>query len=91
MDEMTLAQEETVTTIFNLLKSIWGKAIFHKAKRFSMSLPSKRPRSTDLETKNGPDPQKVKSEDTPVTNVDTKNENETKKEDLEEEQATVQD
>ena len=25
MEEMTLAQKETVTTIFNLLKSIWGK------------------------------------------------------------------
>ena len=48
-----------------------------------MSLPTKRPRSTDLDTKNGPDPQKVKSEDTPAADVDTENENETKKEKLE--------
>ena len=57
---MTLAQEETVTMIFNLLKSLWEKTIFHKARRFSMSLPRKRPRSNNLETKNGPNPQKVK-------------------------------
>lgn len=83
---MTLAQGETGTTIFNLLKSIRGKTIFQK---LSMSLPFKRPRSTDLDTKSGPDPQKDKNEDIQVANDNSKNENETKKENFEEEQATV--
>ena len=60
---MTIEQEETGTKIFNHLRALWGSTIFHKARRFSMNLPSKRPRSNDLGNKIGPEPQKAKNED----------------------------
>ena len=42
MEDMTLAQTETVELIFNLLTTVWGSILLFKARRLSMSLSKKR-------------------------------------------------